>query len=120
MSLRMEKHLNELAALEADFRARLVEQLRSCATGDNSLLFLVSSMRPESWPRSVRSPVADELFATAERIMSLRMQHGLPDEAVSAARFCAACRRHVDLDDHHRPGARRQAEMLLHDLGIAP
>jgi hypothetical protein len=116
---RTEKQLSEIDALEADFRVKLVEQLRGCAAGGHSLLFLVSSMRPESWPPTVRSRTADELFAAAEQILSLRAQHGLHDLAIPAARFRDACRRHVDLNDHHRPGPRRQAQLLLHEMGVA-
>jgi hypothetical protein len=116
---RTEKQLSEIDALEADFRAKLVERLRDCAAGGDSLLFLVSSMLPESWPPSVRSRAADDLFAAAEKILSLRAQHGLHDEAVPAARFRDACRRHVDLNDHHRPGPRQQAQLLLHEIGVA-
>ena len=62
--------------------------------------------------------IADELFAAADEILTLRALHDL-DEDCLAARYRDTCRRHVDLDDHDRPGARRQAEVLLKEMGEA-
>ena len=117
MTRRTEKQLRDLDALEAEFRDNLTEHLRACASGKGTLLFLVSSMRPESWPLSVRSHVADELFGSAVEILALRARHGLDGEPCLAASYRDACRRHVDLDDHHRPGPRQQAQQLLQLIG---
>lgn len=103
--------------METEFRVALVEHLRACAAGMDTLLFLVSSVRPESWPRSVRSHVADELFGAALEILALRTQHGLDGEPCLAAGYRDACLRHVDLADHHRPGPRQQAQQLLQQIG---
>ena len=117
MTRRAEKQLRQLHTMETEFRAALVEHLRACAAGRGTLLFLVSSMRPESWPPSVRSPVADELFAAALEILALRRQHGLDGESCLAAGYRLACLRHVDLADHHRPGPRQLAARLLQQIG---
>jgi hypothetical protein len=116
---RTEKQLLEIDALEASFRAKLIEHLRDCSAGGDTLLFLVWSLRPKSWPPFVRSRAADELFAFAEQILGLRAQHGISDQTIPAARFRDACRRHVDHDDHHRPGPRQQAQLLLQEMGVA-
>ncbi|MCA8951501.1 MAG: hypothetical protein KDE27_18480, partial [Planctomycetes bacterium] len=113
---RIEKLLRELDTLEAGFRSRLVRALRGCAAGRGTLLFLVSSLRPEAWPPSVRCDEADELFAMASEVTKRRADLGL-DEACPAATYAEACRRHVDLDDHHRPGPRQQARAMLLQLG---
>ena len=118
MTLRAEKQHHQLDALEAEFRRDLVVHLRACAAGGHTLLFLVSSLRPSSWPPSVRSRVADDLFATASDILSRRMQLGL-DATSLAASYREACMRHVDLHDHHRPGPRQQARQLLLVIGEA-
>ena len=117
MTRRVEKQLRQLDAMETEFRATLVEQLRACASGGCTLLFLVSSMRPESWPPNVRSAVADELYATALEILALRSMHGLDGEPCLAADYRDACLRHVNLADHHRPGPRQQAQQLLQQIG---
>ena len=117
MTRRAEKQLRQLDAMEAEFRAALVEQLRACAAGSDTLIFLVSSMRPESWPRSVRCPVADELFGAALEILEVRKVHGLGGEPCLAAGYRDACIRHVDLADNHRPGPRQQAQHLLQQIG---
>lgn len=117
MTRRAEKQLRQLDAMETEFRAALVEHLRACAAGRGTLLFLVSSMRPVSWPPSVRSPVADELFGAALQILALRSLHGLDGEPCLAADYREACLRHVDLADHHRPGPRQQAQHLLQQIG---
>jgi hypothetical protein len=117
MTRRTEKQLRQLDAMETEFRIALVEHLRACAAGRGTLLFLVSSMRPESWPPSVRSPVADELFGAASEILALRRQHGLDREPCLAAAYRNACLRHVDLADHHRPGPLQQAQQLLQQIG---
>ena len=117
MTRRTEKQIRELEILESDFRDALVAHLRACAAGRGTLLFLVSSMRPECWPPSVRSQAADELFEAAQQILALRAQLGLDAEACLAASYRHACRRHVDLDDHHRPGPKQQARELLQMIG---
>ena len=117
MTRRAEKQLRQLDALEAEFRRDLVAYLRACAAGRDTLLFLVSSLRPESWPPSVRSIVADELFETASEILAQRAQLGLDGATCLAASYRDACRRHVELDDHHRPGPRQQAQQLLLQIG---
>lgn len=117
MSRRAEKEIRNLDAMETEFRGALVGHLRACAAGSGTLLFLVSSMRPESWPRSVRSPVADDLCGTALEILTLRTQLGLDGEPCLAAGYRDACVRHVDLADHHRPGPRQQARQLLQQFG---
>ncbi len=91
----------------------LIKHLTACAAGRGTLLFLVSSMRPKSWPSSVRTHVADELFETASEILDLRANLVLGEEPSLAASYREACRRHVDLDDQHRPGPRQQAQQLL-------
>ncbi len=118
MPRRAEKQLRQIEVLEADFRRELVSHLRACAAGRGTLLFLVSSLRPESWPPSVSSGVADALFETASEILAQRAQAGLDGEPCLAASYCDACRRHVDLDDHHRPGPRQQAQQLLVLIGV--
>jgi hypothetical protein len=117
MTRRAEKQLRQLDAMEEEFRLELVGHLRACAAGIGTLLFLVSSMRPESWPPSVRSHVADRLFDAALEILALRAQHGLDGEPCLAAGYRDACLRHVDLADHHRPGPRQQAQQLLQQIG---
>ncbi|MEZ6037513.1 MAG: hypothetical protein R3F29_08535 [Planctomycetota bacterium] len=117
MTRRAEKQLAQLDALEAEFRTKLVEHLRVCASGRETLLFLVSTLCPQSWAASVRSDTADDLFATASEIVDLRTRAGLDAESCLARSYCDACRRHVDLDDHHRPGPRQQAVQLLSQLG---
>lgn len=117
MTRRARKRLARIDALEAGFGRQLVEHLRVCASGRGTLLFLVSTLRPESWSPSVRSDTADELFAAASEIVDLRARAGLDGDACLAARYRDACRRHVDLDDHHRPGPRQQAMQLLSLLG---
>lgn len=119
MTPRAEKQHQQLAALEAEFHRDLVVHLRTCASGRDTLLFLVSSLRPRSWPQSVRSTVADDLFATASDIMSRRARLGLDATASLAARYHDACTRHVNLDDHQRPGPRQQAQQLLVGIGEA-
>lgn len=117
MTRRAEKELAQLDALESGFRSRLVELLRICASGGESLLFLVSTLRPQSWAASLCRDTADELFAAASEIVDMRVRAGLDADSCLARRYCDACRRHVDLDDHHRPGPRRQAAQLLSQLG---
>ena len=117
MTRRTEKQLRQIQVLEAEFRRELVPHLRACAAGRGTLLFLVSSLRPESWPPSVRSRIADDLFETALEILAQRAQFGLDGDLCLAASFRDACRRHVDLDDHHRPGPRQQAQQLLLLIG---
>src|SRR5688500_16199348 len=118
MTLRAEKPHRQLDALEAEFRRDLVVRLQTCAAGRDTLLFLVSSLRPSPWP-SVCSSVADDLFATASDILSRRARLGLDATTSLAARYRDACMRHVDLDDHHRPGPRQQAQQLLLVIGEA-
>lgn len=117
MTRRAEKQLRQLDALEAGFCRDLVAQLRACAGGRDTLIFLVSSLRPEPWPPSVRSMVADELFETASEIVAQKVQLGLDGATCLAASYRDACRRHVDLGDHHRPGPRQQALQLLRLIG---
>lgn len=119
MTRRAERQLAQLDVLEAEFRNRLVEHLRVCASGRETLLFLVTTLRPQSWPPSVRSGTADELFAAASEILDMRARSGLDGDSCLAARYRDACRRHVDLDDHHGPGPRQQAMQLLSQLGEA-
>ncbi|HRV79948.1 MAG TPA: hypothetical protein P5218_00860, partial [Planctomycetota bacterium] len=99
MTRRVEKQLRQLDAMEAQFRGALVEQLRACASGECTLLFLVSSLRPVSWPPNASSAVADELFGTALEILALRSAHGLDGEPCLAADYRDACHRHVNLAD---------------------
>jgi hypothetical protein len=117
MTRRTDKQLGRLDALEAEFRRDLVHHLRICAAGRDSLLFLVSSLRPEFWPPNVRSSVADTLFATASEILDQRAQLEVDRFNCLAALYRDACRRHVDLGDHHRPGPRQQAQQLLLEIG---
>ena len=117
MTRRAEKLVRQIDVLEAQFRRELVPHLQACAAGRGTLLFLVSSLRPESWPPSVRSSVADELLETASEILAQRARLGLEVATCLAASFRDACRRHVDLDDHHRPGPRQQAQQLLLQIG---
>lgn len=117
MTRRVDKQIRQLEAMETEFRVALVGPLRACAAGSGTLLFLVSSMRPESWPPSVRSPVAGELYGTALEILTLRTRLGLDGEPCWAAAYRDACVRHVDLADHHRPGPRQQARQLLQQFG---
>jgi hypothetical protein len=119
MSLRAEKQHRQLDALEAEFRRDLVVHLQTCAAGGDTLLFLVSSLRPGAWPPSVCSSVADDLFATASDILARRARLGLDATTSLAARYRDACMRHVDLDDHQRPGPRQQAQQLLLGIGEA-
>jgi hypothetical protein len=116
MTRRSEKELQRLDTLETGFRERLVEELKVCAAGRNSLLFLASSLKPAAWWGVPRSAETDELLEAAEEIMTLRYRHGLPWRSSLAQRFREACARHVDLDDHHRPGSRKQAEQLLREI----
>ncbi len=112
MTLRAEKQHQQLDALEAEFLRDLVPQLRACATGGDTLVFLVSSLSASYWPPNVSSPVADELLASASHILSRRSQLGL-DATCPAASYRDACIRHVDLEDHHRPRPRQQAQQTL-------
>jgi hypothetical protein len=113
---RSQKQFDHLDSIEAAFRERLVDELRVCAAGRNSVLFLASSMKPAAWWGAKRSVVTDELLEAAEEILTLRGQQGLPTSGSLAQRFREACIKHVDLDDHHRPGSRRQAEQLLGEI----
>ena len=117
MTRRAEKQACRLDVLEAQFRRDLVPHLRACAAGHGTLLFLVSSLCPECWPRSRRNDVADSLFATASEILVQRAQLESDESTCLAGLFRDACRRHVDLEDHHRPGPRQQAQQLLLQIG---
>lgn len=64
-----------------------------------------------------RLPTADELFAEASAILALRAQLGVDAEPCLAADYRDACVRYVNFDDHHRPGPRQQAQLLLQQLG---
>ena len=119
MTRRAGKQLRQRDAMEVEFRDTLVEHLRACAAGAGTLLFLVSSIRPESWSPSVSGHVADELFGAALEILDLRTHLGLDGEPCLAAGYRDACLRHVDLADHHRPGPLQQAEELLQQIGRA-
>ncbi|HEX6813012.1 MAG TPA: hypothetical protein VF384_15410 [Planctomycetota bacterium] len=116
MTRRSQKELQRLDTLEGAFRERLVEELKMCAAGRNSLLFLASSMKPAAWGRIPRSEVADELLEAADEILALRSRHGLLPGSCLALRFRDACTRHVERADHHAPGARKQAEQLLREI----
>ena len=116
MTRRVEKQLAQLDSLEAEFCAALIEPLKRCAAGRSSRLFLASSLRPDHWPPVLRSEVADGLLTDADLILKIRAQHGLPVDDCLAARYRAACERHVDLDDAHRPGTRREAQQLLAEI----
>lgn len=109
----------ELETLEAELETELVRHLEAGASGRDSLGFVVSALRPEHWPPTLRSPMADTLYAMAERILELRARGGLRDDGIPARLFLDACLRHVDLDDPHRLGPKRQAEALLCALGRA-
>lgn len=98
------------------FRRELIPQLRACATGGVTAIFLVSSLLPSFWPPNMSSPIADHLFEVAADILSRRSHLGL-DATCLAATYRQACIRHVDLQDHHRPGPRQQAQQLLQALG---
>jgi len=117
MSRRTEKLFASLDALEAEFRSALVKALRLCAAGWETELFLVSSMRPDHWPPNLICETADELFAEASAILALRAQLGVDAEPCFAADYRDACVRYVNFDDHHRPGPRQQAQLLLQQLG---
>ena len=116
MTGRSDKQFQELEAQEVEFHRRLVELLRACAAGRCTNLLLTSSLRPEIWPPRIHSPVADELHEAASEILALREQLRLDDHCL-AAMYRDACRRHVQLDDHHRPGPRRQALEILQRMG---
>ena len=116
MTRRAEKQLRHLGPLEDEFRLQLVEHLRACAAGRNTLLFLVSSLTPKEWPRYMRSDVADGLFEVASEILALRAEHGLDLDCLAAS-YREACVRHVKASDHHRLGPRQQAEQLLSQIG---
>jgi len=115
---RTEKLHQRLAADEDGFRRELIPQLRACATGGDTAIFLVSSLLPSFWPPNMSSPDADRLFEMAAYILSRRSHLGL-DATCLAATYRQACIRHVDLRDHHRLGPRQQAQQLLHALGEA-
>ncbi|MCA8959337.1 MAG: hypothetical protein KDC38_02440 [Planctomycetes bacterium] len=117
MTRRTENQLRRLDTLESEFRVALVRHLRARAAGRGGLLFLVSSLRPDDWPPNLRSRVADELFEAAQQILALRVRHGLEAEGGLAPRYIDACRRHVDFDDHQRPGETKQALELLQWIG---
>lgn len=115
---RTEKLHQRLAADEDGFRRELIPQLRACATGGDTAIFLVSSLLPSFWPPNMSSPMADRLFEMAADILSRRSHLGL-DATCLAATYRQACIRHVDLQDHHRPGPRQQAQRMLEALGEA-
>lgn len=116
MSRRIDKQLRELDELEATFQRELAAHLRACAAGDGSLLFATSELRPPHWPSRASSPDADALFAQALGILALRERHGIDATTCLAARYRDACHRYVDFDDHHRPGPRQQAMLLLQTI----
>lgn len=118
MTHRAEKQYQQLVALEAEFGRELVKQLRAGAAGEDTTIFLVSSLLPSFWPPNMSSPMADHLFEMAADILSRRSHLGL-DATCLAATYRQACIRHVDLQDHHRPGPRQQAQQLLEALGDA-
>jgi len=113
---RKQKQFEYLDALEAEFRRRLIEALRVCASGRDSLLFLASEMWPGRWPRSIRSAITDDLLQAADGIVDLRRRHKLATEGCLALRFRETCRLHADTDDHNRLGSRRLAEQLLAEI----
>lgn len=117
MTRRSDKQLTLLDAQEADFRAQLVERLRSCAAGFGTLLFVVPSIRSEDAHRRAIPDSGQTLFDAANAIVALRSHLGLDPEDGLAARFVAACRRDADRSDHHRPGPRQLAAQMLRELG---
>lgn len=110
----------ELDAREADFRRELVERLRAAAAGGDTLLFLVSILRPSVWTGLQTWKGSDELYARAESILELRARLDRVDDNCPAARFIAACREHVDLANGQRLGPRRAAQRLLAQLESDP
>ncbi len=118
MTHRTEKLYQRLVACENEFRRELVPQLRACAAGVDMTIFDVSSLLPSDWPPNMSSPTADHLFEVAADILSRRLHLGL-DATCLAATYRQACLRHVDLQDHHRPGPRQLAQQLLQALGEA-
>jgi len=115
---RTEKLYQRLAADEDEFRRELIPQLRACAAGVDTEVIVVSSLLPSDWPPNMSSPDADRLLEMAADILSRRSHLGL-DATCLAATYRQACIRQVDLEDHHRPGPRQQAQQLLQSLGEA-
>ena len=109
----MRRVIKQIAALETELLARLVEGLRS----DASRVFFASRIvDAHAWPPTLRAPLADELSDAAERLVNLYAQEGIDSAGTPAARYLAARDRCTDLANHHRASADVEAQRLLHAL----
>ena len=102
-----------LAALEADYRERLVEGLRECAAGRWGLLS--SAFDDEPALRGRRPPVLAELEVLADRIADLRRTAGHAELYPLHARLL----RERAARDPNQSGEPRRAALWLTELGEA-
>jgi hypothetical protein len=113
---RRTKQLARLAVIEAELRARLVEELQSVARGGNTLFFNTVEFNPCELPAHRLPKQTAELSELAAEALALRAALNEPTERSIGQIFRRALQDAANMNEHQRLGPIRQAEAVLSEL----
>jgi hypothetical protein len=113
---RREKLRHRLDTVEAELRARLLEELQRVASGRNTLFFATREFNSLDLPAHLLPPESAQIYELVATAGSLRRSLGLSTQGTLGHLFLEALRRANDLADEHRLGPIRLTQELLESV----
>lgn len=113
---RSDKQRARLDAVESQLEARLVEELKLVAHGQNAHFFTTVEFNPFALPEHMLPAVTAELSSEASEAIAIREALGEPVVGSIGEVFRDALRRANDIENEQRLGPERHAADLLTKL----
>lgn len=113
---RIEKLYQRLDALEAEFKSRLIAELKAIASGGGGLFFMQEDYPYYKQLKAYVNPESGNLEEIGNEIISLRKKLKEPVEESLVMRFRAHREKWGDLSDDNRKGETNLAKQFLTEI----